>query len=617
MRYRLYNTIGFILVLASCAYAQLQVGENTTLKLNGSAGLGWTGVYNGNDTNGLSYGGSANLSGDYYDERFLNWTISPYVNQSRINSNYNSIASASGLNAQANFLSNSRTPMQLTYSFEHNSDGTFNVPGSTGSYETVGNGQSIGLSASYLPEDLPSIQGTFSHSGSDFSVIGNPGGGQSHSTAFGLSSGYELWGTNLFGLFNMNFLNTESPRFDQPGTELKTDSNQYNLQFGAGRRFTNWSSGSVNVGRSHLTSNYAGEQIDATFNNVAALLSAQPTSRLSLSFHTNYSSNLSAQSLASILTGANSQNSSQSPQGLSSTSNYLNYGVTGGYRLATTLSATGYVNRQQQGQQGMPDTESTMMGVGVTWSHRLLGGSLGAAYGIGHSFAPIRLANQQTRDQSFTGHNVSLSYSRRVLGFSAGASGSYSRSLTTVLVGYTQTNYAASGSLSRTIDKWTISSTASYTDAKVDAQGWSDSSAQNYSLSLSHRGLGFGGHYGRSRGSGLQVGNIVVPNPLPGPLPLILFNGESYGGSVSYTPRKRWTMSGSYTKLHYGSRSPSSLSNSTSEQLYFTSQYSFRQMWFTGGFSRIKQGFGISTGPLTPATIDTVYFGVTRRFDFF
>lgn len=609
--------IATLLLLVPAALAQLQVGENTTLKMNGIASLGWNSVYDGIDTNSLAYGFSGNLSGDYYDERFLNWSVNPFINQSRLNSNYNSTSTASGVTAQANLLNNSRTPMQFTYAFDRNSEGTFNVPGSTGSYQTVGNGQAIGVTAAYLPEDWPSIQASFNRSGSSYEVIGNPGGGSGHSTAFGLSSGYDLWGTNLFGLFSMVFNNTDTPRFDEPGATLKTDGNQNNLQFGASRRLTNWSSGSVSVGRSHLNANYEGEQVKATYDNVSALLSAQPMKRLSLNFHTNYSSNLSAQFLSNILTGANGLAAPNESQGLSFTSSFLTYGLTSGYTIARNLTATGYINRQVQGQQGLPDTTSTTMGTGLVWSHKILGGSLGAAYGVGYTFTPIRLANQQTHDQSFVGQNASASYTRRVMGFSASASGSYGHSLTTLLVGYTQTNYSANVSLSRSVAYWTVTGSASYNKAKVDTLSATDSSAQSYNLSLSHRRLALSGHYSLSHGSGLQVGNNIVPNPVPGPLPefLILFDGRAYGGGISYTPRRRWTMSGSYSRLSYDSKSIVSASNNMSEQFYFTTQYNFRQMWLNAGFSHVSQGFG--TGTVAPTTINTAFFGVSRRFDFF
>src|SRR5437667_8490060 len=155
---RRLGLMGFLL-LASLACAQLQLGDNTTLKANATAGLGWTGTYDGNDLNSLTYGFSGTLNGDYYDERFLNWSISPYLNQSKLNSNFYSTSSATGISGLANFLSSSRTPMQFTFSRDHNAEGTFNVPGSTGSYRTVGNDQAVGVTAAYLPEDLPSIQG--------------------------------------------------------------------------------------------------------------------------------------------------------------------------------------------------------------------------------------------------------------------------------------------------------------------------------------------------------------------------------------------------------------------------------------------------------------------------
>jgi hypothetical protein len=38
-------------------------------------------------------------------------------------------------------------------------------------------------------------------------------------------------------------------------------------------------------------------------------------------------------------------------------------------------------------------------------------------------------------------------------------------------------------------------------------------------------------------------------------------------------------------------------------------------MFFNFGYSHLTQGFGV--GAVQPATIDTVFFGVSRRFDIF
>ncbi len=608
-----------ILLLAPLALAQLQVGDNTSLKANATAGVGWTGTYDGNDLSSLTYGFSGTLNGDYYDDRFLNWSVNPYLNQSKLNSTSYSTSSATGVNALVNFLSSSRTPMQFAYSLDHNAEGTFNVPGSTGSYRTVGNDQTIGLTAAYLPEDWPSIQGSFSHSGSNYEVIGNPGGGSAHATSLGLSSAYDLFDTKLFGSYTKSFISSDSPLLGESGT-LKTDSNQDSLQFGASRRLTSWSSGNFNFGRTHLNADYAGARTDATFDTIGGLLDAQATKRLSFNFHANYSSNLSAQFLSQILN--NGRGGKDETKGLSFTSHYLNYGVTSGYNIAHNLTATGSVNHQVQGQPGFPDSTSTIMNTGISWAHQVLGGTFGVHYGISYYFSPLLVkANDQTvtRDSTFTGQNAGASFGRSFAGFSTNGSFSYGRSLTTLLVGYVQTNYTANGSVSRNVKNWNMSASTSYSRAHIENLSITDSSNNSYAVSLSHQNLGLSGNYSRGNGSGVQVGNNIIPNPGPGPLPMVLFNGESYGGGVNYRPIRRWTISSTYAKLKYNTLTENQAQNqnsiNTSEQFFLRSDYHFRQMDFNFGYSHLTQGFGV--GQVRPTTINTVFFGVSRRFDIF
>lgn len=604
-----------ILLFAPLTFAQLQLGDNTTLKANATAGVGWTGTYDGNDISSLTYGFSGTLNGDYYDERFLNWSINPFFNQSKLNSNFYSTSSATGVNALFNFLSSSRTPMQFTYTRDHNAEGTFNVPGSTGSYRTVGDDQAIGVTASYLPEDWPTIQGSFSHSGSSYEVIGNPGPGSAHATSFGLSSTYDLYETKLSGSFTKSYTSSDSPLLGDTGT-VKTDNDQDSLQFAAHRRLTSWSSGSFNFSRSHLNADYVGARTDATFDTFSGLFDAQATRRLSFNFHGNYSSNLSAQFLASILgSGAGARDETK---GLSFTSHYLNYGVTSGYSIARNLTATGTINHQVQGQPGFPDTSSTIMNVGITWSHELLGGTFGSHYGIAHYFSPlIKASDGETviRDSTFTGHNVAVSYGRTFAGFATSGSFSYGRSLTTLLAGYVQSSYTANGSVSRNLKKWNAAINSSYSKAHIENINITDSSNNGYSASLSRNNIGLSANYSRNSGTGVLVGNTIIPNPGPAPLPLVVFSGESYGGGLNYRPIRRWTISGTFSKLKYNTVNLGLKSINTSDQFFLRSDYHFRQMDFNFGYSHLTQGFGV--GLVRPDTIDTVFFGVSRRFDIF
>src|SRR2546427_9765261 len=461
-RQPMWLVLAGLLVFAPCAWTQLQVGENSTLHLNGLASLGYRSVFDSTDTNSLAWGFSGNLTGEYYDPRFLNFSVSPYINQSRLNSTYYSTTTATGVNAVANFLSGSHTPMQFSYERDHNSEGTFNVPGSTGNYKTVGNGQGFGVSASYLPEGWPSLQGNFSHTASSYEIIGMPGTGTTHTNAFGLSAGYELWGTNLSGSYSRAYVDSEHPAFGEPGVILKQHTHQDTLQFAASRRLWDSTTLSANFGRSHIHGDYQDTRTDATFDTVGALLMMKPTPRFGVNFSVNYSSNLSAQFLSGILGGSSGATvgsgavalkpESQNP---TFTSNYLTYGTVASYRATRELTFTGNINRQVQGQPGQPDATSTSMGGGAVWSHEFLGGTLGAHYAIAHYFVPSH-TQSSARSSTFTGHNTGVSYSRRLLGWSGSTSFSYARSLTTFLVGYVQSNYTANVSVSRVIGTWSL-----------------------------------------------------------------------------------------------------------------------------------------------------------------
>jgi hypothetical protein len=605
-------------------FAQLQVGDNTSLNLSGNAGFGYTGVFDGTDMNSFTYGFNANLTGDYYDPRFLNFAVNPYLNQSNLNSNYNSSAFASGMSAMANFLSGSHTPVQAFYERTHNSEGTFNVPGSTGSYQTVGNGQTFGLNASYLPEDWPSITGSYSHTGTDYRVLGTPGTGTSHSNSLGVSSGYQLWGANLSGSYNKIYVSNDSPSFVDPNVYITQNTDQDTLQFSGSRRFFDIGTFSASYSRSHVGGDYEGYHPNATFDTVGAVLGVAPVNRLSLTFNVNYSSNLSAQYFSNIINGSANGASASAAQTepVSYTSSYLDYGVNATYGLAKDLTIQGNVDRRVQGQPGLPDFASNIMGVGATWSHELLGGSFGAHYGISYYYSPVyAIANEQTslHDSSFTGHNAAVSYSRRFYDWTGTGSFSYARSLTTVLVGYVQSNYAANLGVSRTLAKWTLALSGSYSNAHVEGITLSDSDSASGSVSLSHNNFGISGTYARSNGSALQVGNNVIPVPPPGsgPIPdlLVLFRGESWGVGGSYRPLKRWSIVGSYSHVRYNTENLAANSINISNQFYLRSEYSFRQLSFIAGINHLNQGFNLST--VQPVKTDTVYVGISRRFDFF
>src|SRR3954454_20224144 len=73
--------------------AQIKLGE-TSNSANGTISTGYTASF-GNmteSTHGWTLGGEATLTGSYYNPNFLTYNISPYLNQSRANSNFQSIS---------------------------------------------------------------------------------------------------------------------------------------------------------------------------------------------------------------------------------------------------------------------------------------------------------------------------------------------------------------------------------------------------------------------------------------------------------------------------------------------------------------------------------------------
>ena len=110
--------LGLILAFVLSATAQVRVGDNVSMDLNGQVSAGYTGDY-GNQIasdHGITFGGNADLTGSYYDPNFLSFNVNPFYNQSRLNSTYASNSNATGINASAAIFSGSNFPGTVSYS---------------------------------------------------------------------------------------------------------------------------------------------------------------------------------------------------------------------------------------------------------------------------------------------------------------------------------------------------------------------------------------------------------------------------------------------------------------------------------------------------------------------
>ncbi len=179
-----------LLLLVSPLAAQMQLGE-TSSRANGTVSTGYTAT-TGNltgSTHSWTVGGAATLAGSYYSPNFLSFNISPYLNQSRANSNFQSISNASGVDIGTNIFSGSKFPGSLNYSKAYDSQGNYAVPG-IANYVTHGNSDTFGVSWSENIPDAPSLSAGFQLGSSQYSIYGTNYKGNNTFHSLNLHSGY-------------------------------------------------------------------------------------------------------------------------------------------------------------------------------------------------------------------------------------------------------------------------------------------------------------------------------------------------------------------------------------------------------------------------------------------
>jgi hypothetical protein len=93
--HRILGLMALVLMMGCLAAAQqqqLSIGENTKLNAGGLFSFGYAGDYGDaiSSDHGLTFGVDGKLSGSYYSPNFLSFSATPYYNQSRSDSSYQS-----------------------------------------------------------------------------------------------------------------------------------------------------------------------------------------------------------------------------------------------------------------------------------------------------------------------------------------------------------------------------------------------------------------------------------------------------------------------------------------------------------------------------------------------
>ncbi|MGA6985430.1 MAG: hypothetical protein WBZ01_05225 [Terriglobales bacterium] len=598
-----------LLALTMWAPAQVTVGD-TSMNLNSTIAFGYTGDYSnsaGSD-HGWTPSGIADLHGSYYNPNFLSFNVEPFYNQSRLDSDFQSITAAGGVNASAGIFSGSHFPGSISYSKIYNSSGNFAVPG-LANYTTHGNSDNFVATWGVNLADLPNLHFSFSDGNNASSVYGANEQGTEHLDTFSAMAGYQLKGFNMNGGYQYTGTKTVTPEFltGEPAQEANSSSNS--LSFSVGHKLP-WNGGfTAGVGRSSISADSEGDTYTTTIDTASGGVNFSPIRNLNVSSNVYYTNNLEGSLLSSLLSvGLPPQDVSQQ-----SSSNSLGLTTSASYDIPSLdLHLHAFANRQQQSFLGQSFISDSYYG-GVTYFHDLLGGQFTGTIGLTQT-------SVNTTNESLLGLNGSVSYTRRIERWTVSGAFNYSQATQTVLAAYTSSGDGYSGSLSRRFGRrsfWVVN--ASGAKSLLSDVPGSASSSQSFSTSLSFPVMSVSGSYSKSSGNALLTATGLVPSPVPLPVvtpqSVVLFTGKSYAVGIGSGAIRGLTISGTFSKSLSDTQSTQTISSNSSQYLNFIVVYHVRKVDFQAGYLKLNQGFSVSGGP--PTMVGSYYFGIKRWFNIF
>jgi hypothetical protein len=601
-----------VLLLASPLLAQIQIGDDLNFNMNGTVSANYSGTYGNqiDSTHGFGAGGAAGLAGFYYNPNFLSFNVNPYFNQSRSNSTFGSVTDASGVSLSSAIFGGSHFPGSVSYSKAYNSTGNYGLPGLS-SLDTNSNSQSFGVNWSAFLPNLPTLNVGYQTGKNNYSLYGTNERGRNNFHSLFLNSNYTIAGFGLGGGVSVGGSNALIPQVLVGGKEAQSNSDTRTYTFSASHRLPWRGSFSTAFNHSNLNSNYLGYTFDGTINRWAANAGLHPTQKLSFSFGTDYTDNLSGSLYQAIVPGA--QGGTPASAGIvtaQSQSSGWDFLFNSTYAFAKNLQAQGAVERRQQFFQGT-NFGSTMYSGGVYYTRKIMGGYMGSSLNIIDS----RLDHSS---QSSLGFSSNTNYNRRIGAWQVGGYFNYSQNVQTLLIAYTTSFYNFSGNVGRKFGRLHWNATAGSGRSGLTAQPGSSSHSESFSSSIGTGRLNLTGVYSKSDGNSLASGGGLVQQQLPPGVPpnlLVMYGGESYSFALSGSPIRKLSASASYVKArnNINNQGVTSWNNFEQENLFF--QYRFRQVGLTGGYTRLIQGFSASGTP--PANVNSFSVGIYRWFNFF
>ncbi len=603
-------------MLAPLLSAQVQLGENTHMNAGGLFTVGYAGDY-GNQTlssHGLDFGASGALNGYYYNPNFLNFNITPYYNQSKADSDYQSLTDASGVAASANFFTGSHFPGSASYHYDYNSTGTFGLAG-TPNFTTQGNGQGFSVNWSALFPGWPTLSVGFQRGSGSGTLYGTDQESSNSLDLLNVRSSYKWDGFLLNAYYDHTKVQSLFPDFLSGSvSDNLTYSKGQDIGISTSRNVPLWD-GTMFATYTHsdYSTNFAAGTTDNTNSSYNADtenagISFHPEPRLSLYGNESYTNNLSGYFIQGL---ANNNNGSIPLPvvnlGTNSYSMTVNGGV--GYQLSNNISSNAQISYYNQYYYGISYTGTFVSGM-LTYGRKLFDMFTFSA-GIVDGYSGAGYNN--------IGFVGTVNYFHRFGLWETSGALSYAQNVQSVLITDTTSYYYYNANLHRRFTpriQWTLAFNGNHSGLSSDKNA--TNSSNGFSTSVTYRSFAATANYLSGTGNSiLTPGGISPLPPTPGEdlANIINYNAKSYGGGLSWSPVRRLVLTGTYSRSYSNTLSNGIYSNNNTDIFYTQLQYRLRRISLLAGATRFTQG--ISATGIAPGTVTSYYGGISRWFDFF
>jgi len=604
-----------VLVMAQFAYSQnqatgLALGENTRMNAGGQLSFGYAGDYGDAipSDHGLNFGFNGNVNGSYYSPTFLSFTANPYYNQSRTDSESQSITGASGVTATANFFTGSHFPGSFNYHYDHNSTGSFGLAGEP-NFTTIGSSQGFGISWGAMVTGWPTLAVGYSQGSGEGNLYGTSEQTNSSTRQFNANSTYFIRGFHLLGSYMHTGYDTEFPDFLTNGGESQETASANSFAFGAQHNLPLHGSLALSFSRNSSDSEFqvpAG-QVGSTSNSFTTNMESanakfHPMTRLNFNFSQGYTSDLTGY-VAQQAGG----NGGVVPNGLNLGPGSHSFTVGGGagYLIARDLTGSVQATYYDQAYLGQNYSGEYVSGT-VNYNRRVFNM---------FTFSASVVDSSTGQGENALGFAGMVNFFKRFDGWVTTGQFAYAQNVQTVLVTYQTSYYLYNANVHkriRTHINWAAGINGSHSGLTNEPD--SSSHSLGFTTSLSTGWASASAFY--SQGGGIALlgaGGLIQTQPIPGLTTFLTTTGSNYGGSLSVTPIRRLSIAGAFSRA-ISETIASTTSYNNTEVLSGQLQYSLRQIGLQAGYLHFTQGIS-AIG--TPANTTSFYVGMTRWFNFF